>query len=798
MNYKKIGIILAIFFVMIVAFTTVLKQRSKHLLTKALLSSGAVFDYQDVSVNVMRDFPNLQLEMYGLKLTQTADYEYEIDTLLATMSMANVFANELSISSLQLKHPQVQMTDLSSEASMPSDGKVHVEEATAFPFKYTLDQLVITNGRFQYQFADSSYWVLRGIDATVKAEMSKEHSFVDLSTRIVAFDYNTEELALIGIPLGAQLKLNYANEVLQVQSGTFELANIVHQLSGNVKLSSAPDFDLKFESKEATAKSLLSLMSQVAWQDTGLVVTGSLRSQGILKGTYRGAHSWPEFALNLETSDASLAFQNQASKIEKIAVHALFSHPEGTPMDSMVLLLDQMALRSNDNYLKGKIEMRDLVSSPSIKAQLNGDVDLADMVEVFPIQGTVLRGKVHTDVNMSGKLEDISQENYQAFVADGQVSMQGFYLNNKNFPQGLRINNAAFDFSPASIRLQSFVGQLGHSDLNLQGAFYNYISYLFDDEDLEGNLVLNSSYLDLNEFRKEPERAKTSMSKGESTPFMVPRGLNLVLTTNIHTLKLDGSLLEQCKGLVALKEQRLHLKNLSFNTLGGAVTLTGSYDTRKRNQLKSNLNIDARGIDIARATTSISALRRSAPLSQMAKGKVSSQMSYYGEMDEKGTLDINTMKAKGLIQSHGLHFSNHPSLNQLATQLKDKRYRNFTTSPFSINFDMHNGQLDISPFEVKMVDKNIKAGGWYRIDNTINFSVKTTVKAKEIGGDVSKYVAMLSDANKPLPVTVKLTGDAKDPTIKYDTREAINILRKDVTKNLNNDAVKSVLKGFFN
>ncbi len=33
--------------------------------------------------------------------------------------------------------------------------------------------------------------------------------------------------------------------------------------------------------------------------------------------------------------------------------------------------------------------------------------------------------------------------------------------------------------------------------------------------------------------------------------------------------------------------------------------------------------------------------------------------------------------------------------------------------------------------------------------------LKTTVKAKEIGGDVSKYIGMVSDVNKPLSVTTE-------------------------------------------
>lgn len=807
MNIKRIVAIVGIVLITVFVMSAVVKNKARKLVVQALEeSSGGALKYRHLKIYLLRDFPQLELEAFDLALEHAHNADYKVDTLKASIATMKVLSNELNLSSLHLINPEVNFA-YQPQLKPKEQNEKQVRKASAAPetqlsFDFNLERLVLKNAHISYQFADSSFWSMRGIGASLSARVNSDSSSIDYDIGIGAFDYKTQDLSLQGIPIASQGHIFYADGMLKLKDADLELAHIAHQLSGQVLFEEQPVFDLKFVSEQSSLQELLTLFSSSSLIDSHLVGEGHISSEGIIKGKYQGLNDWPFFQLQLQSSDASIAYENQTSKIDHLSLSALLRHPQASSLDATVLELDSIEVYSGDNFVRGSVKMRDLVSSPYIQASMSGDVDLQEMTEVFPMSLAELKGQVKADINLAGELQDISDENYAAFIAAGQVKLSRFLLKNTHLPQGLKVDNASFDFSPAAIRLRSFAGALGASDLKLQGSFTNYIAYLFDDDDLKGELSLRSSFLDLNEFKgKSSTNAVSKTTKTEakpSSPFMVPGGLDLVLNTRIKSLQIDESLVQNCNGKVALKDRRLHLENLAFQAFDGVISLTGSYDTQDKKMLKSNLHVSANDVEMGKAAKTLKVLRQSLPISQFADGKVSTQMSYYGEMDERGTLNLKTLKAKGSLESKGLHIANNPSLNKLAYQLKDNRYKDFTSSPFVVDFQMQNGQLDVAPFDITMVEKKINAGGWYRIDNTINFRVKTTVKAKEIGGDVAKYVAMLSDANKPLPVTIMLKGDAQSPKIEYDTREALNILRKDVTKNLNNDAVKSIIKGFFN
>ena len=827
-NKYTVGTLILVLTFLIVS-PIIVKNKVVNLLQDEMAEDGKYsFVYDELNISLLKKFPKVSLDAKSFVLSDSVDSLMAVEQVDAELSLSKVLGNELEFKSIHFIKPYLKY-DLPS-----SPEKVNIEDSNdviAQPNLHTsddekddtecdflsidvlkIDELRISDGTVLLQGDDSLFLSFNGINYTMSGQLSKEIITLDLDFKVDSFSYETSGFSMNNIPLTWNSILNYdiENEYISFGENELKIGAVNTQFSGSIKADDQPLFDLKFAANDAKVMDVLTLINPKLAEER-LAADGLVALEGYVKGTYCSANLWPAFEVDFLMKDAWFKYHELSQKVEDINVSAKISHNEGTSVDATIVSVDNLSLQAGENYLKSKMKITSPITDVTVKGEVEGDLDLASLQNSIPISQGNLVGKIIANVAFDGKLSDIENENYEAFDAEGFLSLRNYFMKNETLPQGISVASADLDFTPERINIKHFRGKLGTSDLALSGYLANYFAYFFDNKDLKGVLNLSSNYIDMNEFAtsytpSSIAKPASVASSSDTTPsnkkssdvFMVPQRLNLTLNTNVNKVKADDVILAYCRGKLVMNDSRLDLTNFSFNALGGNIKVNGQYNSKDANAVFSDLNLNIKNVEIAQAVESISLFKNMFPQNQITQGKLSSEMTYYAMFNDGGEIDLNSIKSQGYLSSPGIRIANNSGLNSLAKQLKDKRYSDITTSAVLINYTMDNGQLALSPFDVKIVDKNINTSGWYNINNTLNFSVKTTVKASEIGSEISKYVAMVSDPNKPLPVTVIFSGNASKPDIKYDTREAIKILRDDVTKNLNGDAVRSILKGLFN
>lgn len=761
---KKIKITLLVtlsLVVLLIVLPMVAKNKLSSVLVKRVETlTNHQMSYDKLSVSLFKAFPSLSAQIDHAGLNLTTDSLLMVERISADISLWALFKGDLDVKSLNVH-------------------QAHLNYLTEDSIDFSLD----------------------GLDLDLSGNMSA----INTTMQIANISYSTQGFTVSDVPMSLVAQLSYQDGKLMVGDNAFALGEIETQFEGDVTFGDKTMIDLSFESPQTGFESILAILPLKLFRQTdGITTDGQVVLNGFVKGEYNGVESLPSYGMELSVKDAWLQYPECQERIENISLVAKILHPQGTVADSTTIDLDQVVLQAGDNFVNADLNITKPISDVTVKGQFKSYIDLGSLKNTLPIKASALVGKIKSDVSFDGRLAAIEQELYQDFSASGHLNIENYYVRNMALPQGLNVTKASLQFSPERIKFENFRAKLGMSDLRLTGYLTNYFAYFFDDKELKGELNLNSSLVNLNEFKKEAKAPSMQIQKSlvayapvEETAFLVPQRVNVKVNTQVSKVLLDDMTLKSCKGVVRVDDSKAMLDGMTFSTLDGQVTVSGQYNSQKEKAVYTDLAIKVKDIDVEKATKQVSFLKKVIPESQTTQGKVSTDMTYYAKMTNAGKVDMQSVKSQGTISSPGLRIANNPSLNNLAKQAKDMRYRDVTTSAVSIDYKMENEVITLAPFDVKMVDKNIHAGGWYSMEGKINFSIKTTVKAKEIGGDVSKYVAMVSDVNKPLPVTVILTGNAKDPNVKYDTREAINILRKDVTKNLNKDKVNSILKSFF-
>lgn len=809
---KIIVLCLVAFIVLIIAVLSVMKSKVTTLIEEEVDSYAEYnIKYDEIKVSVLRHFPSLSVSLNEFSMQQQGEMTLSIPEFSGRLSFAKVLKNELEIVGIEFVKPQLDYTSIcqSGDEYTPTSTSVSepetitdVDNATFFS-SLKIKSFKITEGYISYKMMDSVVVTLDDINWDLSGQLDDNEAAMNSILSVNAVNYEAPGFSIKNTALAFEAQMLYKLQTgqLLLNNNVLTIGDFSTTLVGEVLVSEQPDFDLSFEAPKTEIKSVLALMPKTLIKDANALETnGNVSLNGFVKGKYKNADSWPAFGINFKVENAWFKYKELSGKVDEIKVIAQVTHPAGTTPDSTVISIEELSMQSGDNRLNADLDITTPVSNIAIKGNVKSNLNLEELKNTIPMKASDIVGKITADVNFDGKLADIEQENYKDFNASGHLSINEYYVQSKAIPQGLSINKTVLQFTPERINISSFSGKLGSNDIYLSGYLSNYFAYLFDNKTLNGVLKLNSNNINFNEFMAH--NAQQSSTGGTTTPaekslFIVPSRYNIDVNSAIRRARLDNVILSNVKGKISIIDSKILLDNLGFNTLDGTVNITGEYNSQNPDAVYTDMDLKVKNMEISKAAKTISVFRKMLPASQTMQGKLSSEMHYYARFDNKGEVDLNSIKSKGYLASPGVRIANNEELNSLAKQLNDPRYRDFTTSAIHIDYTMENGKLILTPFDVKVIDRNINAGGWYNLDNKLSFRIKTTVKAKEIGGDVSKYISMVSNPNKPLPVTIKLSGDAANPDVKFDTSEAISILRKDVTKSLKEDGVNNILKSLF-
>src|SRR5699024_9198738 len=140
-------------------------------------------------------------------------------------------------------------------------------------------------------------------------------------------------------------------------------------------------------------------------------------------------------------------------------------------------------------------------SNPTVDGAVNGTLNLSEVSKIYPLEeGTTLSGILDLDVKVKGSLNDIENENYQAFDADGEVNAQDLVYRSEDLEQDVEVPQGNLQFSPQQVAVNDLKVMIGKSDIAADGAVDNVFGYIFGKDVLRGHLNIQSDLLDLNEM----------------------------------------------------------------------------------------------------------------------------------------------------------------------------------------------------------------------------------------------------------------------------------------------------------
>jgi hypothetical protein len=412
-------------------------------------------------------------------------------------------------------------------------------------------------------------------------------------------------------------------------------------------------------------------------------------------------------------------------------------------------------------------------------------------------EGTSIKGLLDADVNFSGSKADIDKKNYENINTSGTLNFNKVNYISKEYPEGVSIQSAQLKFNPQNVTLNNCTAHFKNTNLTADGILDNLIGYALHKQELKGVLNIAADKIMLNEWMGTTDT--TSSSSTSSAPFAVPADVNITVNARANAVHYDKVAYNNVRGALVVKDETVQLQNVQTDALDGSIAFNGSYSTK---QNKSNpdisLSYDVKDVDIQKAFYAYNTMQKLMPVGRFLSGKLSSQFSMIGKLDDKMFPDLSTLTGNGnLLLIQGILNKFQP-LDKLVSALDVNELKDVTVKDIKSHFEFANGKVLVKPFNVKINDIDMQIGGMHGFDQSIDYIIGMKLPRKYLGNNGNALVNNLAAQanNKGIPVrlsdvidlNIKMGGSITNPSIKTDLKQSAG----DVTKELKQQATAFV------
>lgn len=822
---KIVGVILLLFIGLIIAAPFILEAKIGEILRNNVNNNvNATLDFTEAKLSLISSFPSVEVKLSGVSLINKSPFEG--DTLFAAdqvdlkMGIGELFKGKgdaLGIKNLSLDGANIYVKVNEDEvanyeiAKEPSGQESTTESSDGFSLD--LQSYEITNSKVIYDDrATKVYLVVSDIQHSGKGDLSAVTSELDTHTKaLVSFELdgtnylnkNSVKLdALIGIDLKEDKYTFLKNEAL------------VNQLplvfDGFVKVNEDnQEIDISFKTPSSDFKNFLALIPEnYASSVQGVKTTGECVVTGEFKGIVDEDHI-PQFKIDIKSDNASFKYPDLPKTVKNIFLDLNLNNTTGLSKDTYATIKKASFMIDGDRFnLVSKIT--DLMGNPKVSAELKGLLNLANLSKAYPIPGDMkLSGILNADIATSFDMASIEKEQYQNTKTSGKLNLKDFEYDSSEMKNPVNISSTAMTFNPATVTLNDLSGTTGQTDFSASGTLDNFLGFMFNNENVEGDFNLKSNTFVVNDFMMEDIGSEEGENPTNKEQLKIPAFLDCNINATAAIVIYDNLKLKDVKGNLKIANESAILENMTSSLFNGKVSFNGNVSTKSDTpSFEMKLGMDQLGI--GESFKSLELFEVLAPIAGALRGKLNSDIELSGNLNADFTPNLNTVTGIALAEllSTELNADQAKVLSSLASKLDFIQMDKLDLKGLKTALSFENGKVKVKPFDIKYEDMVINVSGSHTFDKKMSYKATMNVPTKYLGQEVNNLIAKIDEKELDgltIPVTANFGGDYSNPQVSTDLASGIKSLTTkliDVQKqkliNKGKDKATDLLENVFN
>jgi hypothetical protein len=753
---------------------------------------NAKLEFSDVSLSLLRNFPNFSLGIENLCITNVEPFDgdtlvYSKDLNVVIDLMSVISGSQIAIRKISADNPVMNFLVTKEGKANWDIAKPGKEDAATAgeesKFNVKLKKYSVSEGRVVYD--DKSLGMrmeLIGLNHTGSGDFTQD--LFTLSTKTVSEKTSVayggvNYLSNAKADIDADLDMDMKNMKFTFKDNVARINELELAFSGWLAMPNDNiDMDLKFAVQKSEFKNFISMIPAVYKAGTkDLKSSGTMGFDGFVKGTY-SEKTIPGFGINLKIQNGMFQYPSLPAAVNNVNVDLKINNPDGNSDHTVVNLANLHAEVAGDAF-DARLLLKTPVSDPDIDAGMKGKINLANMQKIVPLEkGTELNGIITADFSAKGKYSTAQKQSYEDFDAKGTLEVSGLTYSSEGKPK-TTINTMKMSFNPKEVALNAFSSKVGASDFNASGSLQNFIAYALKGETLKGNLLLNSSLIDLNEWMTGTPAKQTTTSTDTSklTVIEIPENIDFTFSASVKKLLYDNMTMENLKGNIIVRDKAVSMKDVYMQLLDGSMVMNGKYDTKEPKKPTFSFDMAINDFDVQKTGATFVTVQKMAPIVKNCSGKFSSTMTAEGLLDQHMSPVMESLNGYGNLKTSTLILQNFTPLVKVADALKMEKLKKADIQPTNLTFKFANGRVNIDPFDVSLAGFKSKVAGSNGFDQTIDYNVATEIPTSAFGGAASSVLNNLTSkagvsVGETVPVSIKIGGTVTNPTVSTDLNKA--------------------------
>jgi hypothetical protein len=805
---KKVLRILAIFLLLFVALLVAipffLEAKIGDILKNNVNNNiNAHLDFTDARLSLLSSFPNAEVTLENVTLLNNAPFEG--DTLFAArmiglkMGLGELFKSQgdpIGIKNFQVDGAQLNIKIDSSEnanydIAKESEVRDQVEQPTD-GFSFNLESYGITESQVSYtDLATGIRLVLSDLQHSGTADLSLETSELDTETQArVTFGMDSTNYlnknklkldALIGIDLKENRYTFLKNEAL------------VNQLplifDGFIKVNeNNQEVVISFETPSSDFKNFLAVIPEEYSKNIESVkTTGNFTVKGDINGVVDETHI-PKFNISINSENASFKYPDLPKSVRNVFIDTEINNTTGIAEDTFITI-EKLSFTIDEDQFNMTSKISELMGNTKVNAHIDGKMNLANISQAYPVPADLdLSGILNADVTTAFDMASVEKKQYEKTKTVGNVSVRDFEYSSAEIANPVKLNNVAMSFNPETVNLEQMNGITGQTDFDITGKINNLLGFMFNDEKVQGDFNLKSDTFALNDFMAEEttDSGETTSEVPESKEekIKIPSFLDVGIAAEAKTVIYDNIRLKDVKGNLRIKDEKAVLSNMTSSIFDGQMAFNGEVSTKDETPTFA-MELDMDQLQIGETFEAMEMFQVLAPIAQVLKGKLDTEIKLSGNLTEDFTPDLLTLTGDLLanVMTREINTEQAPLLSSLDGKLDFVNLNELDLKDLKTKLSFENGLVSVKPFTVKYKDIAINVDGGHTFDRKLDYKASMEVPAKYLGKQVNDLIAQIDEEDLEtltVPITANIGGNYSSPNVSTDLTSGV----KDLTAQL--------------
>ena len=823
---KIIGISILVIFLLLLAIPFAFQSQIKDMVKRFINENvNAQVEFSDVSLSLIRSFPQAHVQVEDLVITNFKPFEGEtfitskniaftmsVNELFKTSSEEPIVVNSITIDEALITLKTDALGNNNYDITKEKDNVSEKTKDDNSSFSFDIEDYNINNSAITYLDAISKTELyLTELNHSGHGTFTAENSELDTetSTNVTMSMDSTKYLNNNNIKLDALIGLDLNNQKYTFKDNKAYINQLPLEFKGYVQLlEEGQDIDITFENPESSFKDFLAVIPEAYSKNISDVeTTGDFKVSGIVKGKVT-EETIPTLDIRITSNNASFKYPDLPKRVSNIIIDTAIKNESGNPDDTYVDI-KTLNFKIDNDIFKASAKLMNITKNMFVNADIDGTLNLGNLTKAYPIDfDKDLSGILKTKLNTQFDMNAIETNAYNRIKNNGNMSITDFVFSSEDIVNPIQISKADMTFNSGNVKLNNFDARTGTSDFTATGNIKNLLGFLLSDKKLQGNFDVNSNNFVLSDFMVEDESASKSSNKttSESESLKIPDFLDCTINANAKTVLYDDLTLNNVKGTLIIKDQEANLQNMTSNMFDGVLAIKGKVSTKTDTPV-FNLNLGADGFDISKSFKSLDLLQNLAPIAKALQGKLNTTINLQGTLDNEFSPNLNTVTGDAFAEllTTDIDPKQGSVLSKLEGAIKFVDFSKLNLKDLKANLDFANGEVNVKPFNLKYEDIDIQVSGSHGFDKTLNYNAVFDVPAKYLGSDVNRLIGKINDneTNKiTVPVTANITGNYTNPNVKTDLSSGVSNLTKQLLEiqkqkliSQGTDQVKDLLDG---